>query len=469
MSTSTDNTQLIFKDNSVNVPEKVVMLSLHPREKRIPDKFCAGWSSFTTIYIPNAIEIIGSSAFFECTSLASIHIPNNVTTILNGAFEGCSSLRSIHIPDSVTTIGDMAFEKCSSLVSINLPENVTMIGYRAFENCSSLTSIHIPEKVSAIHFRTFCVCSSLKSVYLPEKVTTIESCAFGACSSLTSINIPENVSVMGTYAAFYGCSSLTSINIPENVTRIGNGTFDGCSSLLSIYIHGSISNIGHVAFRACTSLASIAIPPSVTDMEYNAFSDCDTLEKAQGNTRNIPNWLCHRFDNLPFHQICYNDASLLNITTFNHLIQEHSSMLTTTDDMLMTPLHILCCNPTATNEMIQLLKAAQPHAASMMNVMNKTPLMMLLELKNKKYNALHDDGKMSLVDLLEQGLDYDSLEMIRTFDGDEKVELVSELENRDEVSGLLPFMYGASFSKCRLDIVYELAMERVDLLQVLDF
>jgi hypothetical protein len=42
--------------------------------------------------------------------------------------------------------------------------------------------------------------------------------------------------------------------------------------------------------------------------------------------------------------------------------------------------------------------------------------------------------------------------------------LVSELENRGEASELLPFIYDTSLSRCRLDIVYELPMERVDVL-----
>jgi hypothetical protein len=118
--------------------------------------------------------------------------------------------------------------------------------------------------------------------------------------------------------------------------------------------------------------------------------------------------------------------------------------------------------------MIQLLKAAQPHAASMRNARNKTPLMMLLESKSEKNNTLYDeDGQLlPVVGLLEQGLDSEALEAIRVFDGIDTL-FLSELENRDDVSGLLPFMYGASLAISSLGIVYELAMERVDLL--LDF
>ncbi len=59
-------------------------------------------------------------------------------------------------------------------------------------------------------------------------------------------------------------------------------------------------------------------------------------------------------------------------------------------------------------------------------------------------------------------MDYDSLEVIRGFDDD--MALASELENRNEVTLLLPFMYGALLSKSKLDIMYELAMERADVL-----
>jgi hypothetical protein len=107
-----------------------------------------------------------------------------------------------------------------------------------------------------------------------------------------------------------------------------------------------------------------------------------------------------------------------------------------------------------------MLKAAQPDAASMRNVMDKTPLMMLLESKNEKYSTFHDEGGqlLPLVGLLEEGLDFDALEMIKSA-SDNGIIPASELQRDDETSGLLPFMYGASLGNCGLDVVYELAME----------
>jgi hypothetical protein len=67
--------------------------------------------------------------------------------------------------------------------------------------------------------------------------------------------------------------------------------------------------------------------------------------------------------------------------------------------------------------MIQILKAVQLHAVTMRNVTNKTFLMMLLECKSKKYNVFHyfDGQVLTLVGLLEQGFDFEALEMIETY------------------------------------------------------
>jgi hypothetical protein len=214
----------------------------------------------------------------------------------------------------------------------------------------------------------------------------------------------------------------------------------------------------------CSSLTIVEIPP-VTEIKYSAFSQCHALEQRQSNGYNyhqdVSTWLRRRFDNLPLHQICYDDTSLLDTTSFGKflLMQQHTSVFTLTDAMLMTPLHVLCCNPTASIEMIQQLKAAQPRAALMKNVMNQTPLMMFLELKSKRYNIFHQDGQLlPLVELLEKGLDVDALEIIQAFD-DEMVTIISEIVKRDDTSGLLPFMYSASLKNCKLNVVYQLAMK----------
>lgn len=64
------------------------------------------------VEIGKGVTSIGSSAFYNCYSLASITIPEGVTSIGGYAFNGCYSLASITIPESVTSIGSHAFNNC---------------------------------------------------------------------------------------------------------------------------------------------------------------------------------------------------------------------------------------------------------------------------------------------------------------------------------------------------------------------
>ena len=73
---------------------------------------------YVSVVIPETVEYsgvvysvtsIGTSAFYECTSLTSVTIPGSVTSIGGSAFSGCSGLTSVTIPHSVTSIGDYAF------------------------------------------------------------------------------------------------------------------------------------------------------------------------------------------------------------------------------------------------------------------------------------------------------------------------------------------------------------------------
>ena len=145
--------------------------------------------------------VIGSRAFYYCSSLTSITLPNSLTTIGDKAFYYCSSLTSITLPNSLTTIGKNAFFRCSSLTSITLPDSLTTIGDGAFDGCSSLTSITLPNSLTTATLRwTFDGCSSLTSITLPDSVTTIGEWAFDCCSSLTSITLPDSVTTIGREA-----------------------------------------------------------------------------------------------------------------------------------------------------------------------------------------------------------------------------------------------------------------------------
>ena len=247
------------------------------------------------------------------------------TNIENSAFSGYTSLTSVTIPDSVTSIGSSAFYNCSNLTSITIPDSVTSIGSYAFQSCSSLTSVTIPDNVINIEIGAFNGCSSLKSMTIAfvgnkaDKTSSdtyqypfgyifgtssytggrsIEQSYYGRSTSLTTSStyyIPSSlrsVTVTGgeiLYGAFYNCSMLTSVTIPDSVTSIGSYAFYNCGNLTSITIPDSVTSIGRYAFQSCSSLTSITIPDSVTSIGSSAFSGCTGLTEIY-YTGDVASW-----------------------------------------------------------------------------------------------------------------------------------------------------------------------------------
>ena len=101
----------------------------------IGDSAFSQCSGLTAIVIPPSVKAIGKKAFLGCYKLIYITIPQGVTTIESSAFSGCYNLEEIRIPQSVTVIGDSAFSGCSNLIYINIPQGVTTIESRAFIAC----------------------------------------------------------------------------------------------------------------------------------------------------------------------------------------------------------------------------------------------------------------------------------------------------------------------------------------------
>ena len=204
----------------------------------------------------------------------------NVTDTGEIEITGCYEyVRKVNIPieidgKSVTSIGSSAFYDCTSLTEITIPDSVTSIGSSAFYDCTSLTEITIPDSVTSIGWRAFSYCTSLTEITIPDSVTSIRECAFYDCTSLTKITIPDSVTSIGQYA-FCGCTSLTEITIPDSVTSIGEGVFFGCTSLTEITIPDSVTHIENHTFDDCTSLRSVTFLSPKTGIEEGAFSDCN--------------------------------------------------------------------------------------------------------------------------------------------------------------------------------------------------
>ena len=128
---------------SIAIPDSVVT---------IPDYAFEGCTGLTSIVIPSGVVNLGN-AFLDCFGLESISVAagntvydsrDNCNAIIetqkNVLVIGC---KNTVIPNGVDIIGDSAFRNCSGLTSITIPESVTDVGYSAFYECDSLATVAI--------------------------------------------------------------------------------------------------------------------------------------------------------------------------------------------------------------------------------------------------------------------------------------------------------------------------------------
>lgn len=294
------------------------------------------------------VTTIGTSCFFNCSSLTSVTIPDSIVSIQGWAF-GATGLTNVTIPNGVTNIGNNVFYYCYSLRTIavgaanpnycsvdgvlfnkdqtillqypqgrggnyTIPNSVISIGRGGFYYCSGLTTVTIPTNVSSIGSSAFSWCTNLTTVTIPASVTNMQSYAF-ASSGLTTVTIPTSITNI-LDDVFDECRSLTNVTIPNSVTRIGNWVFDGCTSLRAITVGAANPNYCSVdgvlfnkdqtvlvAYPAGRS-GGYTIPNTVTNIGTNAFCECDSLTSVM-----IPNSV--RTIGYEAFQAC---SSLTNVT-----------------------------------------------------------------------------------------------------------------------------------------------------------
>ena len=111
----------------------------------------------TSITIPRSVvcEYYDTNDCDEDGNATLKRITCIVTGIGCGAFSGYSSLTSVTIPDSFTSIGDSAFNGCTALDSVVLPSTIISIGAEAFNGCTALADVSIPKNTLSIRAAAF--------------------------------------------------------------------------------------------------------------------------------------------------------------------------------------------------------------------------------------------------------------------------------------------------------------------------
>ena len=284
---------------------------------------------FSSLIIPDSVEIIGDYAFGGCKELETLHIPASVKHIQGNPFPSMlpittdsplyvvkdsilydkdytrlihafSLSKTIIIDASVRKIEHSAFRGCDYLSNIIVHSDINEIGGYAFSCCPNLNNViinakmeiipdglfrgsgiyefDIPTETKKIGLASFADCKRLQKVDIPENVTEIDAFAFENCESLKYVTINANIQAI-EQGTFRGCSSLKEIVIPDGVKSIRKEVFKDCTSLENIRLPYSLEELGYAVFEGCTNLKRIELPSGIKELSRNLFHGCKALRE----------------------------------------------------------------------------------------------------------------------------------------------------------------------------------------------
>ena len=245
-------------------------------------------ASLTSITITGNVSEIPEDAFIYCSTVSHIDCGNEYTSIGAAAFYG-TALTSIIIPDSVQTIGNSAFYNCADATSIVIGKGVEKIEAWAFAMLSSLKSVVFEEGQQDLvigdyaFFAPISTRTSNGATYVSASYSRLEEIKFS--NNVVSIG-KEAFRFVGYYGSLGNNPSYTYFNVSFDVENsrletIGEYAFQ-YSGISSVVLPNSIKNIGDLAFAYCSVLGSITIYKQPTDRKdipalgnnviYNSFN-----------------------------------------------------------------------------------------------------------------------------------------------------------------------------------------------------
>ena len=272
----------------------------------------------TGILVPDCVEIIGPSIFWEAPRIIEFRVPaslrgsatlncfkkmalerlygNHVSEderciIIDGVLFAFApaGLSSYEIPSGVVTIAEGVFARTTELKSVVIPSGVTALERSCF-GYSSIESVTIPASVVAIHPYAFSDSYNLKNLlgdctfiskdrkFLSDPYAMYgNTLIFFAGRDDTSYEIPEGIRAVENYA-FSGCDKLRSITFPNSLSVVQGDAFQGCVNLENLYGHNTTSDhkglitSGKLQFVVPRLSGDYVVPDEVTTIGNNVFS-----------------------------------------------------------------------------------------------------------------------------------------------------------------------------------------------------
>lgn len=291
-------------------------------------------TDITELSAMDGIEVLGDSAFENCTSLKSVKLADTVTTIGENCFAGCTSLTSVTLPASdALTIGENAFPNQEGLVIV-IPSEVTNISTYNFNSLTNVVfQIDVDCSTTVIQYfednnlkykegadgeviqgenggatddaeeknNTSDNTGETSTQETPQqgktyiyknmiyKVTGSNTVTFmkPVDKKVKKISIPSKVKILGksfkvtkvNKKACNKCKKLTTVTIGDNVTAIGDQAFANCPKLKKVAIGKGLKKIGKKVFYKDDKLKNLTIKSSkLTSVGKGALKGVKAVE-----------------------------------------------------------------------------------------------------------------------------------------------------------------------------------------------
>lgn len=209
---------------------------------------------------------------------ATVYFPDTVTNIDSSAFTNESNLEKVVIFGNCKLTYLNGFNSSRYLKNIDIySEKITDIENNCFQNCVRLTQFIISESVLKIGYNAFCN-TNLESLYISKNVNNITSSILDYSENVKTIIVDENNS---TYDSRNNCNAIIydkkliqgckNTIIPNDIDTIGVSSFDHMN-LTEIIIPNNITILESSAFIG-NPISNIIIPESVIKIGVNCFDD----------------------------------------------------------------------------------------------------------------------------------------------------------------------------------------------------
>ena len=236
------------------------------------------------------LKKIDSNAFSNC-SMTSINFGTNcdIDIIGTSAFESCKSLASITI-GKVKTLGEYAFNNCSKLANINQTSDgkndlrsstLTSIGRYTFGGCSALANLYLPSTLMRINADAFTNGEGKVAGLVSAKGAYIETSA-GHCFNTfcrgfdVDVDNDMNTTATSTAATVWAVTGIDKTNMKAVLQQVTTSAPSSESHLNGYIIYNSVNDSTSTTSGYKTSTDKLNLHLMFND-SYNVIKNTSSI------------------------------------------------------------------------------------------------------------------------------------------------------------------------------------------------